>query len=156
VLNPNVEVDGVLIENYFCPEDSCAYHVKEELKKATSSIDFMTFSFTHESIANQLLIQRDEGVLVRGVFEARQVSQYSKYELLKYQGLDVVKDGNKNNMHHKVFIIDGSTVITGSFNPSNNGDKRNDENILIIHDEVIAALYTEEFEKVKTINQDVS
>jgi phosphatidylserine/phosphatidylglycerophosphate/cardiolipin synthase-like enzyme len=51
-------------------------------------------------------------------------------------------------MHHKVFIIDGKTVITGSMNPTAGGNERNDENVLIIEDEGIAGLYLEEFEKV--------
>ena len=51
-------------------------------------------------------------------------------------------------MHHKVFIIDNSTVITGSFNPSKNGDERNDENMLVIKDREIAALFLDEFERV--------
>jgi len=48
-------------------------------------------------------------------------------------------------MHHKVFIIDNATVVTGSFNPSQNADTRNDENMLIIHDPSIAARFLEEF-----------
>jgi len=51
-------------------------------------------------------------------------------------------------MHHKVFIIDNETVITGSFNPTKNADLRNDENILIIHNKWIAKKYLKEFEKV--------
>lgn len=52
-------------------------------------------------------------------------------------------------MHHKVFIIDGKTVVTGSFNPTAGGNTRNDENILIIEDEEIAELFLEEFDKVR-------
>ena len=51
-------------------------------------------------------------------------------------------------MHHKCFIIDSETVVTGSMNPTGGGDTRNDENILIIHDEEIAGKYLDEFEKV--------
>jgi phosphatidylserine/phosphatidylglycerophosphate/cardiolipin synthase-like enzyme len=143
-----VEVSGTKIENYFCPEDNCASHVKEVLKSAEKSIHFMTFSFTDDSIANILLLKDLEGVDVRGVMEARQVSKYSVFELLAYQGIDVVKDLNKANMHHKVFIIDSSIVITGSYNPTGNGNKGNDENILIIYSEEIGSLFEEEFSKV--------
>ncbi|MFH1064425.1 MAG: phospholipase D-like domain-containing protein [Candidatus Woesearchaeota archaeon] len=51
-------------------------------------------------------------------------------------------------MHHKVFIIDEKVVVTGSFNPSSNADKNNDENLLIIHDPIVAAEFLEEFERV--------
>ncbi|MBU0460666.1 MAG: hypothetical protein KJ771_07725, partial [Nanoarchaeota archaeon] len=134
VLNPQVNLGNITISSYFCPEDHCAERVKAELKKATSTIHFMTFSFTHEGIANTLLLRNQAGVVIKGVMEARQISQYSKYLNLKYQDIDVVKDGNKQNMHHKVFIVDSETVITGSFNPSAGGDTRNDENVLIIKD----------------------
>jgi phosphatidylserine/phosphatidylglycerophosphate/cardiolipin synthase-like enzyme len=148
VLNPNIMIDDIGVENYFCPEDDCADHVKEELNKATSSIHFMTFSFTHDGIANILLLKNLDNISIKGIFEARQVSKYSKYMVLKNNNVDVVKDGNKANMHHKVFIIDSDTVITGSFNPSAGGDTRNDENLLIIRDFNIASLFMEEFEKV--------
>ncbi|PIZ50622.1 hypothetical protein COY27_06455 [Candidatus Woesearchaeota archaeon CG_4_10_14_0_2_um_filter_33_13] len=52
-------------------------------------------------------------------------------------------------MHHKVFIIDNRTVITGSYNPTGGGDKSNDENILIVEDEEIAGRFVEEFIKVR-------
>ncbi|MFH1683207.1 MAG: phospholipase D-like domain-containing protein [Candidatus Woesearchaeota archaeon] len=148
IANPSVELSGVSIETYFCPEDSCAEHVKEELSKATESISFMTFSFTHEGIANILLVKNYEGIEIKGVMEARQISEYSKFVVLNYQGIDVLKDGNPNNMHHKVFIVDNQTVITGSFNPTKGGDERNDENLIIIHDKDIAEQYLQEFEKV--------
>lgn len=148
VLNPVVRINNISMKNYFCPEDSCAEQIKEELKKAKESIYFMTFSFTNEGIANVLLLKHMEGVKIKGVMEARQVTKYSKFQQLEYQGVDVIKDGNKNNMHHKCFIIDSETVVTGSMNPTGGGDTRNDENILIIHDEEIAGKYLDEFEKV--------
>ena len=51
-------------------------------------------------------------------------------------------------MHHKVFIIDNKTVITGSFNPTEGADTRNDENILIMHDKNIAQSFIKEFENL--------
>jgi len=154
VLNPLIKMNESLVQNYFCPEDHCAYHVKEELKKAQSSIYFMTFSFTEEGIADILILKHLEGINISGVMEARQVSEYSEFKRLQYQGIDVVKDSNKGNMHHKVFIIDNKTVITGSFNPTNNGDEGNDENILIIEDKKMAKEFLEEFVRVRENKQD--
>jgi phosphatidylserine/phosphatidylglycerophosphate/cardiolipin synthase-like enzyme len=51
-------------------------------------------------------------------------------------------------MHHKVFIIDGNTVITGSANPTKNGLTRNDENILVIRSGKIAQQYLAEFKSI--------
>src|SRR3989344_6331677 len=148
VKNPSLLLNGKRIENYFCPEDSCAEQVKEELQKAETSIYFMTFSFTHDGIANVLLLKNLDGVEVKGVMEVKQISEHSEFNRLLQNQIDVRKDGNKNNLHHKVFIIDGKTVVTGSFNPSANGDQRNDENVLIIEDPEIAKKFVEEFWKV--------
>jgi phosphatidylserine/phosphatidylglycerophosphate/cardiolipin synthase-like enzyme len=59
-------------------------------------------------------------------------------------------------MHHKVFIIDNKTVITGSYNPTKNANERNDENILIIHDKKIAEKYLKEFERIYYEREEIS
>lgn len=148
VIIPKIMLGNVSIQNYFCPEDHCAEKVKDELKKAEKSIHFMTFSFTNQGIANIILMKNLENVSIQGVMEAKQVSKYSKFEQLLYHGINVMKDGNKYNMHHKVFIIDNKCVITGSFNPTAGGDKSNDENVLIICDEKLVQRFEEEFERV--------
>jgi phosphatidylserine/phosphatidylglycerophosphate/cardiolipin synthase-like enzyme len=54
-------------------------------------------------------------------------------------------------MHHKVIIIDGRTVIFGSFNFSNNADSDNDENLLIIDDPALAEAFEAEFQRVRDV-----
>lgn len=144
-----VYLNGSRFESYFCPEDQCGEKIKQSIKDAQESIYFLTFSFTHESIANSIMLRMIDNVTVKGVFEKRGAgTEYSRYKIIKYQGADLRLDNNSGVMHHKVFIIDKKIVITGSFNPSKNADTRNDENILIIYDENIAKRYLEEFEYV--------
>jgi len=150
-----------LLQNYFCPEDcdsepssslgkgDAPKKVIDTLREAKESIYFMTFSFTLDDIGDLLVEKHEDGLEVEGVFEKRQQSQYSEYEKLKEAGLDVRFDGNSATMHHKVFIIDESTVITGSWNPSKSGTTRNDENILIIHRPEIAEKFLQEFNRVQ-------
>ncbi len=145
---PVVYLNEKKTENYFCPEDSCSRHVIDNLKEANDEIYFMTFSFTHDGIGQTLIEKYEEGVRIQGILEKTGGSQYSEYHDLKNNSIDVKWDEYKYNMHHKVFIIDNKTVITGSFNPTKSGDKSNDENILIIHDENIVKKYLEEFERV--------
>ncbi len=145
---PRILLENIFVETYFCPEDNCAFRTKEALKNAQQSIYFMTFSFTHEGIANILLLKNAEGINVKGVVERRQTSEYSQHTRLQDAGVDVQIDGNKNTMHHKVFIIDEEIVVTGSFNPTEGGDTRNDENVVIIKNKEIAKRFVTEFEKV--------
>jgi len=145
---PAIYLNNKRYENYFCPEDECEEHILEALKKAKKSVYFMTFSFTSDKIGNYLISRKD--LIVKGVFEKSQNNKYSEYEKIKGSGIEVVFDKNKRNMHHKVFIIDESVVITGSYNPTQNGDESNDENVLIIHDALIAKRFVDEFWRIYT------
>ncbi len=146
VSNPVVYLNTTRVENYFCPEDMCAERIIQNIGQAKESIHFMTFSFTHEGIADSILFK---DIVIKGIFEKIQAgSRYSQYDRFKDFGLEVKKDTNPANMHHKVFIIDKKIVVTGSFNPSQNADRENDENILIIHNAEIAQRYLDEFERV--------
>ncbi|MBU0758274.1 MAG: lamin tail domain-containing protein [Nanoarchaeota archaeon] len=151
VKRPKIDHGGILIENYFCPEDNCKLHVINTLKKAEKSIYFMTYSFTDVDIGNLLYNKNYEGLDVKGIFESKQLSDYSRYGDLKEVSMI---DRNKYTMHHKVFIIDEMTVITGSYNPSKNANERNDENVLIIHDSGIAQKFIAEFNHLWNIDYE--
>ncbi len=146
--NPRLNSSNVLIENYFCPEDSCESNVARILSQAKYRIYFMLYSFTSDELGYILINKSIKGLDVKGVMEKTQISNYSEYSRLKENNVDVIKDKNKYNMHHKVFIVD-DIVITGSYNPTSAGNKKNDENLLIIHDPRLAELYTEEFNRVR-------
>jgi phospholipase D len=112
----------------------------------------MTFSFTDSAIADTLIAKSDQGLKVTGIMEKQRINmKYNKYQHLVGNGIEVIPDSNKRFMHHKVFIIDNSTVITGSWNPTKSGSERNDENIVIMHHRGIAGEYLEEF--VRLYNQ---
>ncbi len=55
--------------------------------------------------------------------------------------------GEQDFMHNKVFIIDDRVVITGSYNFSENAEA-NDENLLAIESEALAAEYTSYFDRL--------
>lgn len=160
-----VNLSGAVVELRFCPEDRCEHAVIEEIGAAESSIRFMTFSFTADPIGNALLDMHGRGVDVQGIFERRQNDQWSEHGRMEEAGVPVLLDGTAATvrkpapagedyscapgiLHHKVFIIDNRTVITGSYNPTKSADERNDENLLIIHDPGIAKQYLGEFNRI--------
>ncbi|MBS1266551.1 MAG: hypothetical protein MAG795_00518 [Candidatus Woesearchaeota archaeon] len=57
-------------------------------------------------------------------------------------------------MHHKVFIIDNRTLITGSYNLTMSADKRNDENMLIIEESKLPQRFLHEFPLIKMGNSE--
>ncbi len=141
-------INNKKIDVFFCPDDWCANKVIYTLNEAKKSVYFMTFSFTHDKIADVLIKKKKEGLDVKGIIEKSQNNAYCEYNRLKNNSIGVIWDKNKANMHHKVFIIDESVVITGSFNPTMNADTRNDENLLVIYDSEIAKKYLNEFNKL--------
>jgi phosphatidylserine/phosphatidylglycerophosphate/cardiolipin synthase-like enzyme len=131
VIHPKVSYNGIIIENYFCPEDRCKEHVLEQLKSAKQEIVFMLADLTDKDIISQL--QRTD-IFVKGVIDK---SEKEAIAQIPFTAL--------GSIHHKVFIVDKSTVITGSYNPTRNGNEYNDENILIIHDLNTAKKFLDEF-----------
>jgi phosphatidylserine/phosphatidylglycerophosphate/cardiolipin synthase-like enzyme len=148
VKSPVANINGTRVENYFCPEDWCSDKVLKAVAHANKSIHFMIFSFTDDSIGDLFIQKFKEGIDVSGVLDIMQnkKSNYSEYPKLLSAGINVSLFGDgKRLLHNKVIIIDGRIVITGSYNPTSNGDKVNDENIVIIYDERIAGQYEEKF-----------
>jgi len=134
----------------FCRQQDCGILLQNEIKNANKTIFFATFSFTDKFIATQLIIARNRGVEVNGVFEERMVNGLgSIYPLLKYQLQENISiDTNQYTMHQKLFIID-DTVWVGSYNPTNNGRHNNDEFVYIIRDKEISKIFKEYYYKLK-------
>jgi len=126
-----------------------ADRIVAEVEGAQSRIRFLAFVFTSDEIADAMLERARAGVVVQGVMEERNAEgEYSEYERLRAVVHDVLPDGNPYIMHHKVIIIDDATVILGSYNFTASAEESNDENVLIIHDPEVAALFVAEFGRV--------
>jgi phosphatidylserine/phosphatidylglycerophosphate/cardiolipin synthase-like enzyme len=146
--HPGVQVGDMWVENYFAPEDDVMTQVISVVSEAQQSIHFMSFSFTEDPLGQAMMDRAAAGADLRGIFESTGANtQYSECPPLLNAGYDVRLDNNPATFHHKVIIIDGQIVVTGSFNFSQNATTSNDENLLIIHNPAIAALYENEFNK---------
>jgi phosphatidylserine/phosphatidylglycerophosphate/cardiolipin synthase-like enzyme len=147
--NGQMQTKQIEVENYFAPEDEVAAQIIAEIKSAKSRIRFLAFTFTSDEIAEAMLERAQAGVVVQGVIEDRNAEgDYSQYDRLLQDIPDILPDGNPYIMHHKVIIIDDETVILGSYNFTASAEERNDENVLIIHDPEVAALFVQEFGRV--------
>ena len=145
---PQFSVDGVPVEVYFAPEDGVVAHIVDEVRATQHTIKFMAFSFTEDTLGAAFLEAGGRGVQVSGVFETTgSETEYSELTPLFCAGDDVRQDGNPFVLHHKVIILDDSTVILGSFNFSGSATDSNDENLVIIHDAGIAGQYVTEFNR---------
>lgn len=131
----------------FCPEDNCSTAVQKELKNAKKSIHFLTYRFTDKEIIN-MLSEKTKTISVEGITDNKEDAQQ-----IQNAGIPVKEWKGTAILHHKLFIIDGEIVITGSYNPTKNGDENNNENIAIVKDLNIAEKYEKEYERIKLINK---
>ncbi|MFN4150181.1 MAG: phospholipase D-like domain-containing protein, partial [Candidatus Sericytochromatia bacterium] len=150
---PEVKVGSAVVKTFFSPKGGTREAVLEELRKAKNSIRFTTFSLTDKDTQALLLEKDAAGVLVEGVFDGCMLSKYSSYyEFLKSK-MPVYIDGNQALLHNKIFIVDNRTVITGSYNFSNNAENNNNENVIIIKSDKMAKYYRDEFFRLKKASQ---
>jgi phosphatidylserine/phosphatidylglycerophosphate/cardiolipin synthase-like enzyme len=154
--NPDITIDGTEIETIFESEGDVPKRLSELIANA-KSVRFLAFSFTDSmdwsdasgshSVMDQLISQyQSSGLDLKGIVETTS-RQYVKPMVCA--GMDVRQSGNSLGfMHDKVFIIDGSIVVTGSFNFSASAANSNDENVLIIHNTGIGNAYLKEFDQI--------
>lgn len=132
------------ISSYMCPQDNCDKIILNYLNKAEQEIQFATFALTHDEIANKL-IEKSSTINITGLVESRNWNLKGSDLTKLNNSIKIYKDTNKNNMHHKFWIIDNKYIITGSMNPSASGAKYNDENILVIENFEVNQLFRDEF-----------
>lgn len=142
-------LEGTPIQTLFSAEDNAVANLIALVADAQSSIRFLAFSFTDYPLAQAMIDRAKAGADVRGVFETFG-SNGTRSELGTFwcAGLPVRQDGNGSFLHHKVIIIDNSIVVTGSLNFSSSADEDNEENVIILDNPEIAALYLQEFDKL--------
>ena len=131
------------IKVYFSPDGGCTDAVTSELGKARSSVLVQAYSFTSAPIAKALVDAQKRGVKINVILDRSQRTQnYSEADFLLHASVPTWIDAKHAIAHNKIMIIDGSTVITGSFNFTKAAEESNAENLLVIQDPALAAKYT--------------
>lgn len=150
--NEQLVIQGISVETYFSAEKDVTGILATALAGAQQEILFMAFSFTDDLLGETMLARAEAGVQVQGVFETlgsdTSFSFYPIMQAVDWPNLQVRRDGNPRMMHHKVLIIDRHTVVFGSFNFTDSANRRNDENVVIVHDPTFASYFVEEFDAV--------
>ena len=149
--NPVVTLDGTELDVYFSPDDGVLSALVPLLESAQQSVYFLAYSFTSNQLGDIVREKAKAGLTVAGVMDDEQVrsNQGTEFDPFRQAKLDVRLDGNEGLMHHKVFIIDQKIVAFGSYNFSQSAEQRNDENLVIVHNPVIAEQFLKEFLRVQ-------
>jgi len=143
-------VGGRAVEVWFSQGDNVSQRIVNYVNMTTESVYFCILSFTRNEIAYAMQAAMQRGAAVRGVFDSVG-DEYSEWSNLLGWGADIFTDVGSGILHHKYMLLDmeqpglDPTVVTGSYNWSNSAEYDNDENVVAIHDFLIANQYLQEF-----------
>jgi phosphatidylserine/phosphatidylglycerophosphate/cardiolipin synthase-like enzyme len=125
---------NVRAEVFFTPEADAAGQIVAAIGRARQQVLVQAFSFTHGGIAQALIAAHQRGVEVKLIADREQTERMDRSVVPKIAaaGVPVWLDGEHQSAHNKVMVLDGATVITGSFNFTNAGQYRNAENVVFL------------------------
>lgn len=114
------------------------------------TLDFAAFEFNNTVITEAILRAKARGVQVRMVTDSEHglEDEDSTVDQLIAAGIPVVADTRTAFMHDKFMILDGATVVTGSWNFTVNDTYRNNNNVLILRSRNAALNYQAEFDEM--------
>ncbi len=143
---------------YFSPRGGATEAVVREIDGAKREIRVLAYSFTSVPIAKSLLQANKRGVKIEAVLDKTNRKKkagsngksYSAATFLDNAGIPVFIDDAHSIQHNKVVIVDGETLITGSFNFSKAAEQNNAENLLVIKgNKALVERYIEDYRKHK-------
>lgn len=140
------------------------------LAQARETVDLALFVFSAQSLTDVIAALQQRGVRLRLLadpgFASRSFSEvldllgvaladrYCKLEKSNKplqqaaEGVGIPRLARGDKLHHKLAVIDGKTVITGSFNWSPSAAHQNDEVLMLIHSPLLAAHFTREMDRL--------
>lgn len=126
----------------------------ERINNAQQAIHIAAFEFNLTPVAEALIAAHERGVDVRWVtddehgIEADEEDGHGQFAMFEDVGIEVKDDGRGALMHNKFIIFDYQTVWTGSTNITENGNFRNNNNVIVIQSTRLAAIYELEFDEM--------
>ena len=132
------------VQVFFSPKGGCTKAVVDTLAKAKKTVLVQAYSFTSAPIAKALVDAHKRGVSVSVVLDRSQRGEkYTSATFLLNAGVPCAIDARHAIAHNKCMVIDGETVITGSFNFTKAAEESNAENLLVLKDAALAKKYAE-------------
>lgn len=130
----------------FTPGGRCDVLIIEAIDNAQKTIRVAAYSFTSKPIAAALIRARERNIKVWIVLDRSQLTaRGGQAFVMREKGIGVRFDLRHAIMHNKFMVIDNRLSITGSYNFTESAQKRNAENVLVLHDRATAREYANEW-----------
>ena len=136
----------------FSPGEGCTDLIVDEIGHAQASVLVQAYSFTSVPILSALKAAHGRGVDVEVIVArtsartSKSGSHHSAATYLTNAGIPVWVDAKVAIAHNKLLVLNGTMVMTGSFNFTAVTQKSNAENLLVIRDPQLAAEYRANWE----------
>lgn len=134
---------------YFSPGPDCRVAIEQAMETAVDELFICVFTISDDRLSDAILSAHRSGLSVRVISDNDKMhDRGSDVERLYQAGVDVRIDRSPEHMHHKFMVIDGRTVMTGSYNWTRSAETRNEENLVAIDDHIMASHFTTEFTRI--------
>ncbi|MCE3230520.1 MAG: putative nuclease [Alphaproteobacteria bacterium] len=151
---PTPSSTGLPVSVCFTPNKQCQLQIINEINKAKKSVHIQAYSFTDQNIAQALVDASRRGVMVKALLDkSNRKDSRSAKDLLIQNNIPLRFDSPPGIAHNKIIIIDGQTLITGSYNFSAAAYKRNTENLLVINSPTLVKDYMQNWLKRWDLSQ---
>ena len=139
----NLNIGNTTLSVYFSPADGAISKALIPIvNSAKKYIYIPTFLITDSRLASALINAKKRGVEIKIIVDATNAKNtHSKHKLLRQNGISVKTENYAGKMHSKSMIVDDRITVIGSMNFSSSGDRRNDENLIVIKDSNITKFY---------------
>lgn len=119
------------------------------MARARKTADVCVFTITDDRLADALLDAHRRAVAVRIITDDSKAEDLgSDVDRLGRAGIAVRVDRSPYHMHHKFAILDGSTLMTGSYNWTRGAARDNEENLIVTGDPRLVSPFVTTFERL--------
>jgi mitochondrial cardiolipin hydrolase len=130
----------------FSPGDGCLSIILAELGRARRTADLCVFTISDDRITAAILAAFARGVAVRIITDnEKQYDAGSDIERLRRAGIALKVDESEHHMHHKFAVLDGLTLLNGSFNWTRSASKFNEENLIVTSEAALVGTFSRHF-----------
>ena len=116
---------------------------------AQRTVDVAAYDLELDNVADALIRAHRRGVRVRLVTDSDNTKN-EPFKRVSMAGAPVVEDNRGPIMHHKLVVLDGERLWTGSWNFAPGDTFRHNNHGVLIRSRELAENYTAEFEKMFT------
>lgn len=132
----------------FSPGEMGLELISRELRGANKSLDICVFTITDNRLSDTIIDAQRRGIAVRVITDNdKQFDDGSDIARLVRADVPTRFDPDTDHMHHKFAIVDGQSLITGSYNWTR-GATRNHENVTVLSDSELIEAFSKEFERL--------